>query len=568
MRAERSGSQILHGYLPGQTVDLQGGVWKVDEWRSPHFVRADVDRLRREIVRLARPWEVTGKDKKFVARLREGRPLRVHSLDLQNGVMVKPFPKVWQCRTCNRLATAKKSTCKCGASNWGQLPFVGYHGCGMIEDPYIPKCNTHNDVKVVFPGSSDARQIKFQCPVCNVVLRQGFGFRKCECGDGTISFNVHRAASVFTPRSVAVVNAPSEELREALRAAGGADRALSWVLAGMAAGGIQAAAPDASSLIANLIDQGFDQETAEAMAAVAKKGKRTVTDIDLDSLGSNKQLALDQAVTIYNATAKSRQRVADLIEMTPETSALGMRYRSKYLTRLGRAGLTEVELSESFPVLSGYFGYTRGDQTPGASRLMTWRDQRTTSYVVYGELQETEALLFRLAPVRVADWLRNRGHELPPTPDELTARMEILKAASIPDQGTEVDHPTLGSDLLTLIHSMSHRMIRHAAVLAGIDRNGLAELLVPGHLAFFLYAGARGDFVLGGLQAVFETELDRLLESFVRGEHRCALDPGCTKTGGACVACLHVGEPSCRFFNRFLDRRALFGKDGYISTPR
>ena len=54
-------------------------------------------------------------------------------------------------------------------------------------------------------------------------------------------------------------------------------------------------------------------------------------------------------------------------------------------------------------------------------------------------------------------------------------------------------------------------------------------MLVPSHLGFFVYAAARGDFVLGGLQAVFETELDRLLDEFVGGEHRCAMDPGCTK---------------------------------------
>ena len=45
---------------------------------------------------------------------------------------------------------------------------------------------------------------------------------------------------------------------------------------------------------------------------------------------------------------------------------------------------------------------------------------------------------------------------------------------------------------------------------------------------------------------------------------RWPLDPGCARGAGACLACLHVGEPSCRYFNTYLDRKALFGEAGYL----
>lgn len=102
------------------------------------------------------------------------------------------------------------------------------------------------------------------------------------------------------------------------------------------------------------------------------------------------------------------------------------------------------------------------------------------------------------------------------------------------------------------------------AVHAGIERNALSELLVPSHLSFFVYAASKGDFVLGGLQAVFESDLDTFLKALVDDEHRCALDPGCERGGGACSACLHIGEPSCRWFNTRLSRLALFGSNGYL----
>jgi hypothetical protein len=34
------------------------------------------------------------------------------------------------------------------------------------------------------------------------------------------------------------------------------------------------------------------------------------------------------------------------------------------------------------------------------------------------------------------------------------------------------------------------------------------------------------------------------------------------------LACLHLGEPSCRWFNRFLDRSALFGDHGFLVGAR
>jgi hypothetical protein len=185
---------------------------------------------------------------------------------------------------------------------------------------------------------------------------------------------------------------------------------------------------------------------------------------------------------------------------------------------------------------------------------------------VYADIAETEALFVRLDPMSVAKWLVDAGGPLAEWHDERTARSSILEAARLPSSTDEKDG-SVGAALLELVHSYAHRFLRISAVHAGIDRNALAELLVPLHLGFFIYAAARGDFVLGGLQAVFETELHRLLDAIVYDEHRCALDPGCSDAGAACMACLHVGEPSCRYFNRYLSRLTLFGQHGYLRSP-
>ena len=169
-----------------------------------------------------------------------------------------------------------------------------------------------------------------------------------------------------------------------------------------------------------------------------------------------------------------------------------------------------------------------------------------------------------MRPTRVADWLQRRGFALRPWDSEREARIAILEAVSIPRPGEPEDPGDPGSALLTLVHSYAHRFIRPAAVPAGTDRNALSELLVPLHLGFYVYAASSGDFVLGGLQAVFESDLHGLLAAVVHDEHRCPLDPGCLHSGGACMACLHLGEPWCRYYNRFLDRSTLHGPGGYL----
>lgn len=565
MKVDRSASQILFGFLPDQTVDLNGKIWKVQEWRQPLTLTVDLPALRSELLRVLAPWASAGHDSDYSRDLRQRRDITVLSLSTANGVSVAPFPEVWMCRRCRRVHGSALHACKCGHAKFGQLPFVHFHDkCGALRAPFIPRCQTHNDVRVKLPGTASASEILFDCPECGRVLRRGFGFPSCQCGQGQMATNVHRASSVFTPRTIVVVNPPSPEKVRRLTAAGGPSRALSWILDGMATARVEDVALSADGLLQQLLDTGLGRPVAEAMVQQAVAGGALAShDQPLDLPDGPLAAARDAAVTIALALSESRVRQEDLVAGTSESSELGELYREQYSRALREAGLEAVELIDAFPVLTANYGYTRGPATPGASRLVPFRDRRG-QYVIYGDIAKTEALLVRLEPTRVARWLEGRGFALPAWTDSRSARLAILSASDIPVPGSTPGAPTVGSAVLTLVHSYSHRLIRRCAVIAGIDRNALSELLVPLHLAFFVYAAARGDFVLGGLQAVFETELDKLLADFAQADHRCPLDPGCRRSGGACVACLHLGEPSCRYFNAYLDRASLSSATGYI----
>ena len=352
VKVKRSASQILFGYLPEQTVDLNQGVWKVEEWRHPTR-RGDVDNssLIRELKRLATPWRVVGKDNGLCNQLERGAEVTVHSLDRAAGVKVAPFPEVYFCGRCKRMLAAYDAPCPCGATGKPQqLHFVGYcTNCGSIREPYVKSCPQHRAARIRFPGTASAAEIRFDCPVCERVLQKGFGFPRCSCG-GTIQFNVHRAASVYTPRGVVIVNPPSRAQIEMLAAAGGGIRALEWVLNGMLEQSLRERKPSASDLRQDLLSKGLSKETVDAMiAAMGDDTREDSPAADIDLAGSEFELAREQAATIALAASEARVRVDDMVRRADPMSELGVLYKVKYPVAFEQAGRRGNRADRSVP---------------------------------------------------------------------------------------------------------------------------------------------------------------------------------------------------------------------------
>lgn len=566
LREQRSPSQILFNLLPEQTADMSGRIWKVSSWQDPIPLLVDDKAVRRRLIAALHPWSsVLPRLDNFAAdQLQDRHSLEVVSLNKDRGVVVEPWPQVWVCQNCRRIERSTDHPCKCGTSRWSQLHYVGYHECGYVSEPWIPPCPTHRQVQMNSPGTAQAKDLRFTCPICHREMLKGLGAgRPCRgCGKPGISYTVHRAASVYSSFGFTMVNpARPDQLRDLQPA-----QCLDWILEGMPGDRPQDAPSSQNTLLESLIANGMTPEVAQAMVdAAAKAGhgftdaeatKSTVTGGQLDDARDD---ALDLAVGVYNG-----RRSATGLASQPVSADLASRYDKQYPPALRRAGLEEVDLVDRFPVLRGVFGYSR-DASSTSSRLVMFRGKQG-AFRVYADTNETEALLIRLDPLHVARWLHDKGLLTAAPASAKEARTVILQQAVIPARGDEVDKETAGSAILTLLHSYTHRLIRSTAVYAGIDRDSLAEYLVPRHLSAFVYAGSRGDFVLGGLQAVFEGDLDDLLKAHVDNDARCPLDPGCSRGVGACPACLHLGEPSCTYYNRFLDRRVLFGRTGYLST--
>jgi len=566
VRVERGTSQIFFGLLPDQTADLAGRVWRVDAWVDPVPLTLDQEAVRAAIIRELIPWTRSHRDNGLADQLSARTTVEVVQLNKDRGVRVESFPKQWRCKACNRIEHSDDAACKCGARAWAQMQFVAYHDCGAAREPTISRCPEHHAVAVRLPGTARARELLFYCPECQVTVSQGFPFQSCTCGGGGMTITVHRAAVVFSPRFTVLVNPPDPVVAARLRANGGGARALEWILDDMSRTDPTQGRQTFAGLVEMLRRSGLSEETAQDFARQAvERGEVDASDSETSVVLPDRvrDRAHEEALALASAVAGGRMRVSDMIEGT--TPPLRTLYESAYADALHNARLVTVDLLSSFPVVTLAFGYTRGDPSPGAARLVPFKEKGRIR--AYGLRTQTEALLFQLDPNAVYQYLVDLGHHLPPAKSSRDARLSLMGSVDVPWPAQEKPQP-LGRDLVTLLHSYAHRTIRRLASFAGIERDALAEYLLPHHLSFIVYAAVRGEFVLGGLQAVFETNLHRFLDDLVYGETRCPLDPGCYSGGGACMACLHLGEPSCRWFNRFLDRSALFGSTGFLTIHR
>jgi hypothetical protein len=322
------------------------------------------------------------------------------------------------------------------------------------------------------------------------------------------------------------------------------------------------------TLIEMFMAKGASEARARLMAeaAAAQSGgilhsKKEAVPLSISARDRGAEAALKVAF----ATTGGRTTFEGLLSRS--TSATRDLYKESYPRALAASGLERVELLDHFPVLTAYFGYTRADSVQGSSALRWYKDEKGRPRL-YSLRARTEGLLFVLDPLSVASWLRAQGAAVAAAETPRDARAAIIEACEIPYAGDTDSLESPGGRLLTLVHSNAHRMIRTIASFAGTDRDGLAEYLIPLHLAFIIYARSTSDFVLGGLQALYENDLNGALHEFLTAESRCPLDPGCMQNGGACMACLHTGEPSCRCFNQYLARPALFGARGYLTSRR
>jgi hypothetical protein len=184
---------------------------------------------------------------------------------------------------------------------------------------------------------------------------------------------------------------------------------------------------------------------------------------------------------------------------------------------------------------------------------------------VYVVQQANEAIYVRLKEETVYAWLNalNPSDRFDWRPGDRPSIGGRLLERSLPF-GRYLDNLSEGSAsaylyVYTLLHTLSHAMMRSIAESSGLDLGSLGEYLFPTDLSFAIYRnGTTMD--LGNLSALWRNDNVHFLESLLASKlWSCNSGALCSEKGGACPDCIFVPETSCIAQNQLLCRSTVAG---------
>ncbi len=252
--------------------------------------------------------------------------------------------------------------------------------------------------------------------------------------------------------------------------------------------------------------------------------------------------------------------------------------------------ITDVVAVEKLKKVNAFIGFTRIDALDriddAAARVAPLNRNGRPTWVPATE-DRGEGFFLQFDEARVAAWeegiLGTETWERFRQAHRLNFERRTSRTASDIDPDTRFQPPRYWA-----IHTLSHMLIREAAMSSGYGSASLAERIYAwtehdehGPAAGLLLTTTASDSegTLGGLVELARPDkLANLVRAAIRRGTRCSSDPICSHRvprgkeeflhGAACHFCLFVSETSCERTNRFLDRRLLLGlvTDADIAT--
>jgi hypothetical protein len=183
-----------------------------------------------------------------------------------------------------------------------------------------------------------------------------------------------------------------------------------------------------------------------------------------------------------------------------------------------------------------------------------WKnDKKKDKIIVYAYPFETEGVLIDLNKNQVCNWLIDNGLITDKKPESVSEAMEILFTIKKDTEAYKA--------LKTLLHTLSHVLIRRSSLYTGLDSDSCSELIFVNPAAIMIYSTS--NINIGGFQFVFEHSLEDWFREVQFDIEACTFDPACITESGACFSCLYLPEYVCTEFNQFLDRDVFMGRRRY-----
>lgn len=242
-----------------------------------------------------------------------------------------------------------------------------------------------------------------------------------------------------------------------------------------------------------------------------------------------------------------------------------------YKSSAHKLHFSNIQACGRVPFVSAVYGYCRKSNEIGKSlgkarvNIHAFPRESGSRSNIYATKLETEGILFEVDKRAILKWLIRNGiisdTEYSDSMDETELKAWFLNHCSgiIPMYGEIDDGQPVFKKVFSLLHTISHAIIRHAEAYTGLDKNSLAEYIFPNIPSVFIYCQNVQGFDLGAMFSAMESKIDSWLNTASTEIKQCIFDPVCQNDKGACSGCMYLGDITCNHFNLDLDRRLLIG---------
>lgn len=606
-KMRRGVQQALYKYLPGSWVDYTqsgGGVTyavHVDYWNSIQLTGINNKRLLRIVNQRVHEFiEHSGEGEAAVVDFAPTIDEETYEVltpkvsDTIGAIHTSVKPWVFVCNSCGRVRQyysydefkrREHQPCdKCG-KHMTQIKMIRFCRCGYADGIYVPKCqNPEHGTKYMYRRGSGT---DFVCSKCG---KKAFISRTCPDCHNQLEIRPALDSSHFIPATVTLIDLldkrkdvfldnekdyqgekvvisqylglVSPEQYESVVAKGSITREDDFEKAlQIEADSLRAAGLDDTTITMVVEAKRRSNPNNQIFDAIAKVSNGLSVSIP------EEYTPIAEAILEYDELIHAKVTLS-LEEAANDAEIINDGVKPNYRELASKFGFSNVQVCSSVPIVFCSYGYTRKEQFGDGIKLRGFpREMEKRN--VYAARLETEGVLFEIDRKRIISWLLENGFisdlDKPKSNDEYDLKMWFLDRiqTGLITPFTEIDDTgdkgKITKVVYTLIHSISHALIREAAEICGLDKSSLSEYILPNIPAIFIYCANSQGFSMGALYSAFQSQFDKWLKHSKENSEKCIFDPICITHDKACAGCLFLNEVSCKHFNKDLDRSYLCG---------
>ena len=606
-KMRRGVQQALYKYLPGSWVDYTqsgGGVTyavHVDHWNSIQLTGINNKRLLRivnqrvhEFIEHSSEGEAAVVD--FAPTIDEEtyEVLTPKVSDTIGAIHTSVKPLVFVCNSCGKVRQyysyndfkhREHQPCDNCGKHMTQIKMIRFCRCGYADGIYVPKCqNPEHGTKYMYRRGSGT---DFVCSKCG---KKVFISHTCPDCHNQLEIRPALDSSHFIPATVTLIDLLDKRKDVFLdneKDYQGEKVVISQYLGLISPEQYENVVAKGSITRKDDFEKNLQEEADSLRAAgldditintvIEAKRRNNPNNQIFDAIGKVSNGLSVNAPEEYTPIAEAILEYDELLhakitlsleEAANDAEIINDGVKPNYRELASKFGFSNAQVCSSVPIVFCSYGFTRKEQFGDRIKLRGFpREMEKRN--VYAARLETEGVLFEIDRKRIIGWLLENGFisdlDKPKSDDEYDLKMWFLDRIQtrLITPFTEIDDPSdngkITKAVYTLIHSISHALIREAAEICGLDKSSLSEYILPNIPAIFIYCANSQGFSMGALYNAFQSQFDKWLKHSKENSKKCIFDPICINHDKACAGCLFLNEVSCKHFNKDLDRSYLCG---------